>query len=185
MSNDATALEVARSDVARRALAAEEDGDWTERAVLAHLATVADMVCRIGDHPDSAHYRAEKAGPLLDAAIDLQWQCLNAYVGEGDEKVGGDLEHANDALHRVATAVRTAMWALARTRHGAALDEDDARQLRAAASGFTAWADGVAAQARPEPALALPDVEVAPPPGTWPGPPGWDRPGDGMEAGPS
>lgn len=184
MSDDRTALEVARSDVARRAAAAEEDGDWSERAVLVHLATVADMACRIGDHPDSAHYRAEKAGPLLDAAIDLQSECLNAYVGEGDEKVGGDLEQANDALRRVATAVRNAMWALAGTRHGAALDDSDARQLRAAASGFTAWAEGVAARARPEPALALPDV-VASPLATWPGPPGRDRPGPAMEAGPS
>jgi len=182
MSDDPTALELARADVAGRALVAEEDGDWAEQAVLGHLASVADMVCRIGDHPDSAHYRAEKAGPLLDAAIDLQWACLDAYVGEGDEEVGSDLRQANDALRRVATAVRDAMWALAATRHGAVLDADDAYQLRAAARGFAAWANALAAQ--PEPALALPDVEVVPPAGTWPGPPA-SAPAPELDAGPS
>lgn len=185
MSDDGTALEVARSDVAGRALAAEEDGDWTERAVLVQLASVADMVCRIGDQPHSAHYRAEKAGPLLDAAIDLQWECLNAYVGEASEEVGGELEQANEALRQVATAVRSAMWALAGASHGASWDDDDARQLRRAASGFAAWANGLAARAQPEPELALPHVEVASPPRTWPGSPAWDRPGPEMEAGPS
>ena len=153
MTDATRPLEVARADLLRRTHEAADRGDWQEHAVLTHLATVADMVCRIADHPDSTHYRAEKAGPLLDAAVRVQGECLTAHLLGADEHAAGRLERATEVLAQVADAVLPAMWAIAGAEHGVELDADDIRQLRLAAAAFATWADGVASPMRSGPGL--------------------------------
>jgi hypothetical protein len=77
----ASALAVAHEDLLRRCHAAERAGDWQEGVILSALVDVADYLKRIGDNPDSSHYRAEKAWGLLTAAIRLQRDTLLAYGG--------------------------------------------------------------------------------------------------------
>lgn len=152
-----TALELARRDVARRALAAEDAGEWRERAVLGRLAVVVDMACRIGDHADSAHYRAEKAGTLVEAALRVELECLNAYLGDGCDETAEDVAQACRAVEVVAEAVRTAMWGWAAADSAAVLDDDSVRDLRRAAGAFSRWANRVADRAVAASALALPE----------------------------
>lgn len=153
MSDPTRPLDVARADLARRAQEANARDEYQERAVLAHLADVADMVCRIGDHPDSAHYRASKAGPLLDAAINVQRECFKAYAGDADTVATEQMERAHDVLGQVADAVRSVMWSFA-ARGGEGLDRDGAGELRRAASCWSSWAREVGALAGVEPAPA-------------------------------
>lgn len=148
MTHPIRPLDLARGDLARRANLADEAGHAQEWAVLAHLASIADMVCRIGDHPDSAHYRAEKSGPLLRSAAYLQLECLRAYLGDADDDADAELERATDALEKVHAAVGRAMWATAGARRGATLDEADLRAVRDAAKAFTDWSCAVVERAR-------------------------------------
>lgn len=157
MTGPYTALELARQDVARRALAAEAEQQWQERAVLGRLAVVADMVCRIGDHADSAHYRAEKAGILVEAALAVELECLTAYLGDGCDETAEDLAQASRAVEIVAEAARAAMWSWAGADSAAVLDEDAVRDLRRAAGAFSRWANRVADRAVATSALALPE----------------------------
>ena len=158
MTGPYSPLELARQDVARRALAAEDADEWGERAVLGRLAVVADMACRIGDHADSAHYRAEKAGTLVEAALGVELECLNAYLGEGCDEAAGELEQASRAVESVAEAVRSAMWSWAAADSAAVHDADVARDLRRAAAAFSRWADRAADRAVATPALAFPEL---------------------------
>lgn len=158
MSDPTRPLEVARRELARRALAADERGDWQETAILFHLTTVADMMCRIGDHGDSAHYRADKVANLVDAALALEAECLNAYLGDGCDETAADLERASRVLRGVAEAVRGAMWSFARADSGAALDRDDVRDLRRALAAFATWTNGAVRRAEAAGELALPDI---------------------------
>ena len=150
-------LERARQDVARRALAAEDAEQWQERAVLGRLAVVADMACRIGDHPESAHYRAEKAGTLVEAALRVELECLNAYLGDGCDETAEELAQACRAVEILAEAVRAAMWSWAHADSAAVLDDDARRDLRRAAGAFSRWANRVADRAVAASALALPE----------------------------
>lgn len=155
-------LDVARADLAQRTLDAETMEQWQERSVLSNLADVADMVCRIGDHPHSAHYRADKAGRLVGAALDVQWECLNAYAAEtADDEIVAELERANDILQEVAAGVRAVMWAITRSDRDVGLYVSDISGLRRVASAFARWAGRVADQAVPDPVddVALPEVE--------------------------
>jgi hypothetical protein len=142
-------LDLARQDLARRARLADEDGDAQECALLQHLASITDMVCRIGDHPESAHYRADKSGPLLRSAADLQLECLRAYLGgDDDAEAEVELKEATEALEKVHTAVRRVMWAIAGARRGATFEDDDLGAVTTAARAFTAWAGSVVERAR-------------------------------------
>lgn len=159
MSHPTTPLDLARSDLARRASLADEAGDANEWALLEHLASIADMVCRIGDHPESAHYRAEKSGPLLRSAAYLQLECLRAYLGDADDDAAAELEQATDALEKVHDAVTRAMWASAGARRGATFEDDDARAVKSAVKAFTDWAGMVVERARttrPDAGVSLP-----------------------------
>jgi hypothetical protein len=156
MTDFARPLDVARRDLAERVQVADEAGDWQERAVLVHLATVADMVCRIGDHTHSAHYRADKSGVLVDAALRVQFECLNAYLVAGqigdEEEPAGRVEAANDVLEAVASVVRMVMWAQARAGHGGAeIYASDARRIRRAKQEFDRWAEAICSSAVPDP----------------------------------
>lgn len=76
-----SALAAAYDDLLQRCHAAERSGDWQEGLILGALVDVADQVKRIGDNPASGHYRAEKAGVLLTAAIRLHRTTMLAYGG--------------------------------------------------------------------------------------------------------
>jgi hypothetical protein len=107
----ATALTAAHDDLLRRCHAAERSGDWQEAVILTALVDVADHVKRIGDNPASAHYRAEKAGALLTAAIRLHRDALLAFGGWPDNDAS---EQAMDAASRLldgaARHAQQTMW---------------------------------------------------------------------------
>ena len=144
MSDPDRPLDLARADLERRLHAADGRNDGPEAAVLRPLAEIADMVCRIGDQPYSAHYRAEKAGPLMASAVKLQVTCLANYAGSADERARAALDEAGEVLGDVGRAVRDAMWAIAGPGRVTAFEADDARRLRAVAAGFSAWAERTA-----------------------------------------
>ncbi len=155
-----TALADAHSELRERCRLADAVDDWRERTLLAPLVDVADYVKRIGDHPDSAHYRAEKAGGLLEAAIRLQCQALMAYAdwpddGPDDGPTCATIDKAFDVLGNVASAVEAVAWSTAR-----AADDDESTpgpyrsevaQLQGAAKTVLAWSDALAGSARHDP----------------------------------
>lgn len=150
MSNFARPLDIARRDLDRRAQAADKAGDWRETAILFPLTTVADMVCRIGDHTHSTHYRADKSGDLADAARRVEAESLRAYAGDDGNE---DLDAAAEVLGEVASAVRRATWIAARQANGSGAEvyASDAALIRRAQHAFARWADAVCAHAVPEP----------------------------------
>lgn len=155
-----TSLTDAHSELVERCRLADAMDDWRERTLLTPLVDVADYVKRIGDHPDSAHYRAEKAGALLRAAIHLHCQALMAYAGwpEGGADDGpacAIIDMAHELLEDLAVAVGDVVWSTARVAKddeaGASPYRCDVDQLRDAAKAALAWADGLAASARQDP----------------------------------
>jgi hypothetical protein len=107
----ASTLAAAHEDLLRRCHAAERSGDWKEGVILSALVDIADYVKRIGDNPDSSHYRAEKVGALLTAAIRLQRDTLLAHGGwpEDDPNEEAVLT-AFRLLDDVAQHIRQTMW---------------------------------------------------------------------------
>lgn len=151
-----TALDAAHTDLAARIAAADRAGDWQERSVLEPLATVADHLRRVADHPDSAHYRADKTGALVAGAIKAQEEAFWAYAGwpDDDTEPAHLIAAATKVLQQVTWAARVVLWQAAQ----AALDGTDpavfteqAAELQAAARAVAAWADMVAARAVPDP----------------------------------
>lgn len=144
----ASALAAAHEDLLRRCHAAERGDDWQEGIILSALVDVADYLKRIGDNPDSSHYRADKAGALLTAAIRLHHDLLLAYGGWPEDDPN---EHAvltaSRMLEDVADHVRQTMWQAMR----AARDESPAAN-RSPSSGLVDAGDQLArwsAQQRP------------------------------------
>jgi hypothetical protein len=147
-------LDLARRDLAERCSAFAEADDWDEHSILSPLAGVADHVCRIGDHRESAHYRASKAGPLLASAICVQRETLLGFAGGPlHEWHKGVIVAAFDVLEEVRQAVTAAAWAVARPTagFGGLLYESDVRELRDAARRFTCWTEELAPTALPDP----------------------------------
>lgn len=137
-----SALSDAEAELVRRAQRAHRAGDWQERSVLEPLAHVADYVKRVGDHPDSAHYRADKAGPLVWWAIRVQRAAHEAYA-PGDEATAEAIGRATKALSAAADAVNQALWLISRNGAGAAVSTD---RLAGAAEALShavdlAWAE--------------------------------------------
>ena len=165
MTDHARPLDVARADLDQRLNAADRAGDWREYEILSPLASVADMVCRIGDHPDSAHYRASKAGPLVDAALRVHLACMQAYLGADAGPAVDELAKAHDIVGQVVGAVRTVMWAIAQGAHGEDLTDDEFRRLRQATAELSAWAEAGPTRAGviAEPAAARTGWPAAPP----------------------
>jgi hypothetical protein len=152
-----SALDAARRDLSRQAHLA--DGD--EHRILSPLATVADMVCRIGSHADSAHYRADKAGDLVDAALLVELACLEAFIDDDDDErdvaaaVAATarldvLDRASDLVKAVVADARRVMWVAARAT-GMELDGRDVARLRRTAAEFARWADDVTRTVATEP----------------------------------
>lgn len=155
-----TSLSDAHSELVERCRLADAIDDWRERTLLAPLIDVADYVKRIGDHPDSAHYRAEKAGALLQAAIRLHCQALMAYAGwpEGGADDGpacATIDMAHELLENLAVAVEAVGWSTARAANedqsSARPYRSDVDQLRQAAKAALAWTDALPASARQDP----------------------------------
>ena len=154
LAEEQSPLDVARRDLARRAQALDESGPWQERLILSHLASVADMVCRIGDHDHSSHYRADKSGPLVRSALAVETECMRAYAGtDGDDQADFELFRAAEVLEKVADAVRLTMWVTARRANGsgAELYASHARKIRDAEHAFHRWAESVCAGSVPDP----------------------------------
>jgi hypothetical protein len=146
-------LDEARRELASRSGLACEVGDSYEQSILAPLADVADYVCRIGDHPESSHYRADKAGPLLAAAVRLQRSTLVGYAGGPlHEWRIGVIFAGFDVLERVRQAVTTAAWRMAKPSvdSGGVLYESDVRELRDAVREFSCWVQDLASTALPD-----------------------------------
>ena len=153
MRTTTSILDAARQDLALRRDAADRAEHWQERNILAELADVADMVCRIGDHTHSSHYRAEKSGPLVVSAIRVERECLRAYeLAAGDPAGAGcddSIDQAAEVLEYVARAVRRAMWVAARSE--TPLYASDARDIAGAVAALEWWAQKVCAGAVPDP----------------------------------
>lgn len=115
----ASPLAAAHDDLLRRCHGAERAGDWQEAVILSALVAVADHVKRIGDNPDSAHYRAQKAGTLLTAAIRLHRDTLLAYGGwpecDASEQA---MDSASRLLHDAARQAQQTMWQAMRAAQG-------------------------------------------------------------------
>jgi hypothetical protein len=146
-------LDAARRELAARSCATGEAGDWAEQSVLAPLADVADHVCRIGDHDESAHYRADKAGSLLAAAVRVQCETLLGYAGwpEGSPEERAIVD-AFDQLEEVRQAIGIVTWTAARHARDdtSVLYSSDAQRLFDAAHQFGRWVDEVATTAQPD-----------------------------------
>jgi hypothetical protein len=137
-----SALADAYEDLCRRVQRADRAGDWRERSILEPLADVADYVKRIGDHRDSAHYRADKAGPLVWWAIRVQREAHEAYA-PGDDATAEAIGRASRALSDAADAVNKALWLISRNGGQAAVPTD---RLAGAAEALSqtvdaAWAE--------------------------------------------
>jgi hypothetical protein len=145
----ASALAAAHDDLLRRCHAAERSGDRQEGAILGALVDVADYVKRIGDNPDSAHYRAEKAGALLTAAIRLHRDALLAYGGWPEDDANEDaVLTAAKLLEDVAEHVRQTMWEAMHIARGEAQTASRSRgkDLVHAGEQLARWAAGVHGQ---------------------------------------
>jgi hypothetical protein len=139
----ASALAAAHDDLLRRCHAAERAGDWQEGIILSALVDVADYLKRIGDNPDSSHYRAEKAGALLTAAIRLHRSALLAYGGwPEDDPSEQTVLTASRVLEDVAEQVQQTMWHAMRTARGEpqAADRPPSKDLVHAGEQLTRWA---------------------------------------------
>lgn len=148
-----TILDAARRELGARCSDAGEAGDWAERSILGPLADVADHVCRIGDHRESSHYRADKAGALLAAALRLQRETVLGFAGwpEGTVEERTIVE-AFDVLDEVRQAASAAAWMAARQARdsGDGLYESDVCRLFDAARRFSCWVEELATTAKPD-----------------------------------
>ena len=116
---NASPLAAAHNDLLQRCHAAERAGDWQEAVILSALVDVADHVKRIGDNPNSSHYRAEKAGTLLTAAIRLHRDALLAYGGWPEDHASEQaVDNASQLLHDAATDAQHTMWRAMRAAQG-------------------------------------------------------------------
>lgn len=142
-------LQAAHNELDARLHAADETGDWHERAILSPLVDVADYLRRLTLARATPHYRADKAGPLVRAAHRAQLEAFQAYAGwpDDDAPTERDLHDAAEVLDDVCTAVRGAMWATAR---GEDITHSQARKLSDAARRLTKWAEHRSAAAVPD-----------------------------------
>ncbi len=143
-------LEGARTYLRVLCRMADEAGDWQEHRLLESLHDVTDMVCRISDHTQSTHYRADKAGRLVSAALDVRCAALQNHAGPGeDQRV--KLVKALHLEKELDDEINRAMWVLA-DPDGTQLWCSDAAALLRALRRLVDWAETIAATAVPEPA---------------------------------
>ena len=124
-------------------LAAAET-DWERAQFIGALATIADHTRRVMLDTASPHYRADKAGPIVYAALKVQRSTIFAYAGLPEVVSGpaSNLERTTSQLAEIAETFRSLMWDLARREGGSgwvwASTHAEARQALANA---IAWID--------------------------------------------
>lgn len=146
-------LPSARDELLERCRLADAAGDWQEREILSLLADVADYLKRIGNHRDSTHYRAEKAGALLHAAIRVERETLLAYAGwpeESDDERA--IMEASELLEDIIGQVRAAMWRSGRHARGddSLMCRHEAAELSTVVRRLSRWADEQVLKAGPD-----------------------------------
>lgn len=109
-------LDAAREHLRQAAGAADNTEDWPRAALLSPLHDVADMVCRVGDHFDSSHYQADKAGSMVIAALRVRQAAFRRHDGfwaQPDEAPDpiGDL---TAAVLEVERGLEATMWEITR-----------------------------------------------------------------------
>lgn len=132
---------------------ADHTGDWQTRWLLSALIDIADHTRRVTLPTASAHYRAEKSGPLAAAADRYQQTAFLAYAGWPDD---GDDTHpteqalatAFEHLDNVRSAIRTAAWHIA---SGQPLHDSEAHHMRRTARELTDWTARTTANPTPDP----------------------------------
>lgn len=139
-------LDAAREEMWQRVFATEKVEDWPLRDVLAPLAEVADYVCRIGDHTDSAHYQVSKAGPLVHSAMRVR---ANAFERFDSRRVGECADKMAEVLIALEASMAACLWTRART--GDEVYRSDADALRTALADLTSWVEGVTGHVTPDP----------------------------------
>lgn len=141
-----SALDAARIDLASRLQLAYDHDDYVEAALLSPLAGVADMVCRIGDHRQSAHYRADKSGDLVLDALRTRDE---AMIGHAHTSEAGDAIHeATELVLKLERAMESALWTIAR---GEPTYSSLADRLNDAVWPLVEWAKSFGAGAGPDP----------------------------------
>lgn len=133
----------AHAELLRRYHEADGGEDWRERSILGPLVDVADSVRRVGDNPE-AHYRADKAGDLLNAALCLQQQTLLAYAAWPEGEAADAICEPYDLIRAVVAGVASATWATASGSGRTRLTSKDSSDLTAAVRQLERWVSGVA-----------------------------------------
>lgn len=143
--------EEVEAELADRARAAFASGDGGEGVLFEKLGSVADYLRRVALPDASPHYRAEKSGALLDAAIRLHVRAQEAYA-RWPEDDDGVYRAALLRLEDVTEAVCTVMWATGRAARGEdrGVERRDAAEVQQAAQRLRAWATELAATAVPD-----------------------------------
>jgi hypothetical protein len=127
-----TPLDAAREHLSRRLVSLDHSQTWRERAIISPLFDVADMVCRVGDHPDSLHYRADKSGDMVSAALRVRGVAFEQYAGidswpEEHAAHLTSLHQLNELAEQLNRALELVLWDLADViRGGAGVTEPDA-----------------------------------------------------------
>jgi hypothetical protein len=117
----------AQDELRQRAwLADERQPD--EAALWWALVGVADYLRRIADHGVTSHYRAEKAGDLVNDALRVKSEALTLYAHGGDDwsDLLVDLHHG---VAQLVAAIDVGAWAAAR---GEAPQAADVRAMHGA-----------------------------------------------------
>lgn len=111
--------------------------DWHEREILGPLVDVADSLRRVADG-NSPHYRAEKAGALLYAAIRTNEVTMIANAGWPEPETGTHdaIQEATVLLTDLTTQIRQIMWGLA-----APSPDDRPVDMSATAARLVDWAN--------------------------------------------
>lgn len=139
-------LRAAQDELERRARDAGggEPFERVEAQLLAALVDVVDHARRVALPTGSRRYRADKAGPLVDAALMVEAASFSSLAGsERVADIADDGARALVALHR---GVRSLLWPQVQ---GEALDPDSVVELRDALTAFTVWVDSQATPVGP------------------------------------
>ena len=143
-------LTAARTYVRVLCRMADDAGDWKEHRLLESLHDVLDMVCHIVDHPDNPDHQAERAGPLVTAALDVRRAALQNVAGPAEDQ-HDDLSKAHTLEKNLDTEMNRVMRAIARRHDGTQLWCSDIVNLLGALRHLVEWVEKISATAVPDP----------------------------------
>lgn len=161
MNTTTSPLDAAREHLLDRLYEADRADDYDTRRWLSPLHSVADMVCRIGDHDHSPHYQCDKAGDMVYDALRVRRETQRRYAGQtGDDDTRTDkvIDDLTDAAEDIESAVERALWSTSRFALDGvdgAVRMADVYAIRDALAKLDRLADRLAASARPDPELDL------------------------------